>query len=166
MNTAAIAAAHRTLVLEGCDGAGKSTLATRLAREHGFTVIHCPRTPDAVNLLQRYQDLLARPGRLVLDRCFLSELAYGPLYRGGSRITWDEARTLAKIVTNRDGVFLHLTASAETIRACLLRRDSEAPPLEEIAVLLEAYQTVFTTLRESVPAITFDATAEGPPSTE
>ncbi|MGW1974115.1 hypothetical protein [Streptomyces sp. NPDC001889] len=31
---------RRTLVVEGCDGVGKTTLATRLAQDHGFTVIH------------------------------------------------------------------------------------------------------------------------------
>ncbi|MFE9445169.1 hypothetical protein ACFYO2_40860 [Streptomyces sp. NPDC006602] len=129
-HTAAIAAAHRTVVLEGCDGAGKSTLATRLAREHGFTVIHCPRTPDSVNLLQRYQTLLARPGRLVLDRCFLSELAYGPLYCSGSRITWDEARTLAKSVANWDGVFLDRFGSLDGCDGDRL----PAPTLPNVAI--------------------------------
>ncbi|WP_328437567.1 AAA family ATPase [Streptomyces sp. NBC_00444] len=166
MNADEIAATHRTVAIEGCDGTGKSTLASRLAHEHGFAVVHCPRTPDSVNLPQRYQELLARSGRLVLDRCFLSELTYGPLYRGGSRITWDEARTLAKAVTNRDGVFLHLTAPAEVIRARLLNRDSEAPALADITALLAAYRTVFTTLAQSIPVITIDTTAEGPPSTE
>ncbi|MER6383657.1 hypothetical protein [Streptomyces sp. NPDC001250] len=165
MNTEEIAAAHRTIVIEGCDGARKSTLATRLAREHGFTVIHCPRTPDSVSLLQRYLGVLTRPGRLVLDRSFISELAYGPLYRGRSRITWDEARTLAKAVVNRDGVFLHLTASTAVIQTRLLNRDKEAPLPEEIAALLAAYQTVFATLAESVPVMTLDTTVGGRPST-
>ncbi|MFF1342085.1 hypothetical protein ACFVYT_30055 [Streptomyces sp. NPDC058290] len=73
-------AAYRTLVLEGCDGAGKSTLAALFAARHGFTVIHSPRTPD---LTARY---LAQGGRLILDRSFISELVYGPLLRGASRI--------------------------------------------------------------------------------
>ncbi|MFC9913959.1 hypothetical protein [Streptomyces sp. NPDC127197] len=163
MNTDEIAATHRTVVIEGCDGAGKSTLATHLAREYGFTVVHCPRTPDSVGLPQRYQELLARPGHLVLDRSFLSELAYGPLYRGGSRITWTEARTLAKSVINRDGAFLHLTASAEVIQTRLLNRDTQAPPLAEINALLAAYQAVFTTLAESVPVLTFNTTDDAPP---
>ncbi|MGW0760636.1 hypothetical protein ACWD1Y_29835 [Streptomyces sp. NPDC002814] len=61
---------------------------------------------------------------------------------------------------------LHLTAPAEVIRARLLNRDSQVPALADITALLAAYQTVFTTLAQSIPVITFDTTAEGPPPTE
>lgn len=46
--------AHRTVVLEGCDGVGKSTLAQQLARDFGFTIVHSARTPDGINLAERY----------------------------------------------------------------------------------------------------------------
>ncbi|GAA5707333.1 MULTISPECIES: hypothetical protein [Streptomyces] len=77
---------HRTVVIEGGDGVGKSTLAKLLVAQHGFISVHSPRTPDHQDLVSRYRELLARPGRLVLDRSFLSELVYGPLYRGHSRL--------------------------------------------------------------------------------
>ncbi|WP_251061082.1 hypothetical protein [Streptomyces sp. ISL-100] len=31
---------------------------------------------------------LAGTGRILFDRCFISELVYGPLHRGRSRINW------------------------------------------------------------------------------
>ncbi|MEU1015529.1 hypothetical protein [Streptomyces sp. NPDC005898] len=54
-------APYRTLVLEGCDGAGKSTLAAHLADQHGFTVVHSPRTPDSLDLIARYRERLREP---------------------------------------------------------------------------------------------------------
>lgn len=151
--------AYRTLVLEGCDGAGKSTLAARLADRHGFSIIHSPRTPDSFDLIARYREILDLPGRLILDRCFISELVYGPLYRDTCRITWAEARDLAKAVTDRDGVLCHLTAPPEIIRARLMARDGEAPPHAQVAALLAGYSSVFQRLGEHVPVITLQAAA-------
>ena len=73
-------------MLEGCDGVGKSTLAQELARDFGFTIVRSTRTPDGINLAERYQRILSRPGRLALDRSFISELVYGHLHHGGSRL--------------------------------------------------------------------------------
>ena len=153
-------ASYRTLAFEGCDGAGKSTMAAELADRHGFTVVHSPRTPDSLDLIARYHELLALPGRLVLDRCFISELVYGPLYRDTSRITWAQAHDLAKAVANRDGALCHLTAPAEVIRARLMARDGEAPPHAQVAALLAAYSSVFQRLGERVPVITLHAAAD------
>ncbi|MFI0242829.1 hypothetical protein [Streptomyces sp. NPDC016845] len=147
---------HRTIVIEGGDGVGKSTLAHLLVTQYGFTAIHSPQTPNHQNLTSRYRDLLARPGPLVLDRGFLSELVYGPLYRGYSRLTWSQALDLAQLVTARDGIFLHLTAPAGTVRSRLSARDGRAPDLEAIKELADAYQRVFHVLARHVPVLTYD----------
>ncbi|MER6032172.1 hypothetical protein [Streptomyces sp. NPDC001851] len=152
-------ATHRTIVLEGSDGVGKSTLAHHLVSQHGFTAVHSPRTPDHQDLVNRYLDLLARPGRLVLDRSFLSELVYGPLYRGHSRLTWSQALDLAQLVTARDGVFLHLTAPTATVRQRLKDRDGQAPGLVEITALADAYQRAFDTLTRHAPVLTYDTSS-------
>lgn len=81
------AAGYEVVVLEGCDGAGKTTLATTLATHRGYVVVHSGRTPDDVDLLARYCSILAAPGKIVLDRSFISELVYGPLQYGRSRLT-------------------------------------------------------------------------------
>ncbi|MGJ5894310.1 hypothetical protein DF268_24105 [Streptomyces sp. V2] len=158
-------AGHRTVVLEGGDGVGKSTLAELLVTEHDFTRVHSPRTPDHQDLTGRYRDLLARPGRLVLDRSFVSELVYGPLYRARSRLTWDQALELADLVTTRDGLFVHLTAPAAIVHDRLTARDGHAPNLDTITELAHAYQHVFRTLAGHVPVLTYDTTADARHST-
>ncbi|WP_381563557.1 hypothetical protein [Streptomyces eurythermus] len=155
MNAGFLAAArYDTVILEGGDGAGKSTFARQLADKHGFTIVHSPPTPDTISLVDRYTELLSMPGRLVLDRCFISELVYGPLHRGHSRITWPEALELVDSVITRKGVLVHLTASPAVIRDRLLQRDGTAPPLSELEDLIAAYQTVFNTLSTYTDVIT------------
>jgi thymidylate kinase len=154
------AAEYEVVVLEGCDGTGKTTLATTLVFQHGYTVIHSSRTPDEIDLLTWYRSILSTPGKIALDRSFISELVYGPLQRGRSRLTGSDAAQLALIVAARGGVLVHLTGRPETIVARLRARDGSAPSLERISALTDAYRTVFDALAGIAPIITADTTTD------
>jgi hypothetical protein len=136
-------------VLEGCDGTGKTSLATTLAAQHGYSVVHSGRTPDDVDLLARYRSILAIPGKIVLDRSFISELVYGPLQYGRSRLTASDAAQMALLVAARGGVLVHLTGRPESIIVRLRARDGSAPPW-----------SVFAALTGTVPTITADTTKD------
>ncbi|MFB7938269.1 hypothetical protein [Streptomyces sp. NPDC056049] len=158
-------AGYRTVVLEGCDGVGKSTLGERLSARHGFTLVHSPRTPDHLDLASRYRTILAGEGKLLFDRCFISELVYGPLHRGRSRINWPQAIDLAESVIQRDGVLVHLTAPPAVIRQRLVGRDGEAAPMEEISALVTGYERAFSTLSDYAHVLTLDTSLLDLPST-
>jgi thymidylate kinase len=162
MTPAQLAATYRSIAVEGVDGTGKTTLVNRLQAEHGFTVIHCGRTPDGVDLVARYRQILATPGPLTLDRCFLSELVYGPLFHGRSRLTWDDALELISALTARQGVFVHLTATAETIHQRLVAREGTSPDPDTIDRLVAAYERNFTALAAQAPVIRIDTTRSFP----
>lgn len=153
------AASCHLIVLEGCDGVGKTTLAATFASHHDYAVVHAARTPEGEDLFAKYRAILARPGRLVLDRSFVSELVYGPLDRGRSRLTFDQAARLAAAAVQRGGVLVHLTGRPEQIAARLLARDGNAPALPRIRALTAAYTDVFTRLADHAPVITIDTTA-------
>jgi thymidylate kinase len=146
------------IVLEGCDGVGKTTLAAALAARHGYAIVHGARTPEGTDLFAKYCAILTRPGPLVLDRSFVSELVYGPLERGRSRLTFRDATRLAVAVAERDGILVHLTGQPEQIAARLLARDGHAPPLQHIRALMDAYVDVLTDLAAHAPVITIDTT--------
>jgi thymidylate kinase len=154
------AARYEVVVLEGCDGTGKTSLATTLAAQHGYSVVHSGRTPDDVDLLARYRSILAIPGKIVLDRSFISELVYGPLQYGRSRLTASDAAQMALLVAARGGVLVHLTGRPQSIVARLRARDGSAPPLERICALTDAYHTVFAGLTGTAPIITADPTKD------
>jgi thymidylate kinase len=153
--------AYRTVILEGCDGVGKTTLAKTLAADHGYTALHNGRTSDEVDMSVLYLGLLETPGRLVLDRCFLSELVYEPLYRNSSRLTWNDALDLVAAVVARDGVFVHLAASVATIRGRLHVRDGVAPSVRDIEALCTAYEQLFTDLAAYAPVMRVDISGTG-----
>lgn len=156
MDPVTTAAQYRTVVIEGCDGTGKTTLARRLTGKHGFSFIHATRTPDHLDLTTRYLHMLDTDSRLVMDRSFVSELVYGPLQRGRSRLTWAQVLDLAEAVTQRNGAFIHLTAPVDVVHARLLLRDGEADEPDILTGLLAAYERAFHTLADHATVITID----------
>jgi thymidylate kinase len=144
------------IVVEGCDGAGKSTLAAALAARHGYAVVHATLTPEGTDLFSKYRAILSRPGPLVLDRSFVSELVYGPLERGYSRLSFEQAAHLATVTGQRGGLLVHLTGHPDQIAARLLARDGHAPTVSRIRALTAAYADVFSRLAAHVPVITID----------
>lgn len=149
---------HDIIVLEGCDGVGKTTYAASLAARHGFKIRHAARSPEGTDLYSRYQAILAQPGPLALDRSFVSELVHGPIEHGHSRLTFAQAADLATIVAERDGILIHLTGQPEQIAARLLARDGHCPPLARIQALTAAYADVVARLAGYVPVITISTT--------
>lgn len=78
----------RVIMLEGPDGAGKSTLANFLANNHGYKYIHNGLYPDmaAADLMALYlRQILDASTPIVIDRSYLSEWIYGRVMRGHSR---------------------------------------------------------------------------------
>jgi predicted ATPase len=152
-------AGYEVVVIEGCDGTGKTTLAAALNARFGFTVLHSSRPGRVIDQAAWHRSTLARPGRVALDRSFVSELVYGPLLSGECRLSAADAARLAFLVADRGGVLVHLTGLPETLAARLLRRDGYAPPVEEISARVNAYRNLFPVLADAAPVITEDTTA-------
>ena len=161
-NLIASLSAYQVIVLEGCDGVGKTTLAEALAAQHGYTVVHSGRTPDGTDLADHYGTILALPGRLVLDRSFISELVYGPLDRGRSRLSLPAAVTLTRRVAKRSGVLVHLTGRPDVIATRLRARQEPARSADQVRALISAYHNTFVALRGIAPIVNVDTTAPEP----
>jgi predicted kinase len=154
-----LAARYPLIVLEGCDGTGKTTLAAALARRHGYTVVHSERPAEQKDLAGHYRSALDLPGKVAHDRGFVSELVYGPLREGRSRLTGPQAAELAFALADRGGLLVHLTGHPEALAARLRARDGYAPALDRIGALVRAYRDVFGALAGAAPIVTADTTA-------
>src|ERR1035441_7475866 len=95
------------VVLEGCDAAGKSTIARNLRDYAGFAVVHSAYNPTAVALIKYYESVIRGSDKLVMDRSFVSEVVYGKILRGKSRIDDRQFQHLAELVADKNGCFVH-----------------------------------------------------------
>ena len=77
------------IVLDGADGVGKSTLANHFIKEYGARYLHCGLYKDVfsrhIACLRLAERWASRGELVVIDRLYLSELAYGDSLRGGAK---------------------------------------------------------------------------------
>lgn len=88
------------IILEGCDGSGKTTLAKHLVEKYGLEYRHEGPPPPDVHPLQYYGAILdaARGKNVVFDRFALGERVYGPVLRGGTRLGKPEWRVFERLM--------------------------------------------------------------------
>ena len=124
-------------ILEGADGAGKTTTAETLLAAYPddkFIYVH-NGISDAYlpgSLFRHYRaqileaiDWRERGVTTIIDRSFLSEAVYGHLYRGKSRISDRQVRRLERLAVKHDVVLLGLEAHPDVRRARLESRGEE-----------------------------------------
>jgi hypothetical protein len=121
--------------------------------------MHASRSPEGTDLYVKYRAILALPGPLALDRSFVSELVYGPLEHGRSRLPFHQAARLAGLVAERGGALVFLSCEPEQVAARLMFRDGRAPALLHIRKLADAYVRVFAELAAYAPVVTIDTSA-------
>lgn len=114
------------ILLEGPDGAGKTTLAQELvvdltSRDRDVRLIR--RGPIQADVFTEYlrplDDLIGKPAGTIwiLDRWHVGELIYGPILRGKSELTKFQSAYLEMVLQTFGCHFMHITASSETLEA-------------------------------------------------
>ena len=77
------------VIIEGPDGAGKTTLAKQLMDKYNLSYHHEGPPPTDIHPLKYYSDVLeniAHKNNVVIDRFALGERVYGPPLRGEDRL--------------------------------------------------------------------------------
>ncbi|MEW2117473.1 hypothetical protein AB0945_20230 [Streptomyces sp. NPDC005474] len=146
-------ASYRTLVVEGHEGIRRTQFLTRLALL-GFPLRRPAGGLHHLDPTRPYRELLAAPGRFVIDGGIIGELVYGPLRHGRSRVTWIQALDLAEAVAEREGALLHLTGTEHG--------GASGDDASESAAAALAYTRVVRTLAQYVPVVSVDITPAVP----
>lgn len=141
------------IVLEGCDGTGKTTLAKALVGR-GFEVVHNGPPPKRGSLFEHYTRQLRRVRRgqdVVFDRLHLGELVYGPVMREGSRLTWPEAWLLNRLLFGMGGLLVKCQAPLDWVLDGWKKRRPQEYVDGQLKVLrvVESYERLFSGLQGS-----------------
>lgn len=128
-------------IVEGCDLTGKSTFCRKL-EGYGFKTIHFSQPQQ--DPLEEYLPNLARwPKHSVMDRFHLGERVYGPLYRGGSRLTTNGRRYVDLFIESRAGVLVLRDEPTETILERYDQRGETFLKREDIQCVRDAFLLEF-----------------------
>jgi len=145
------------LIIEGVDKNGKTTLANRLVQEYGAEYVKFgqPTKPP----FQEYSEFIASvdPSKTyVLDRFFIGELVYGPIYRGKSGITLGQLKDLERVLLDKvaETVIVYCKTNIEQVRTNFEAEHEEFAKASDIAALRKKYHDILK--KQVLPVYGFD----------
>lgn len=136
------------LCFEGADGSGKTTLADYFVEKFGAVYVHCGVVDD---MRRHHADALSqcahaiRAGRLAcLDRHWISEFVYAPIFRSGPAYSDDVAAEFDDAIRDAPGAYVlcvprDLRQHVERFRRGRETRD-EYPDVERFERVVVAYR--------------------------
>jgi thymidylate kinase len=157
----------RLVILEGPDGAGKTTLGQELHARLGVHITnHGPYKGEAQIWRHYFESMLpAYSGvrDVILDRCWIAEPIYGKVYRGGlNRIEPWQLRILEYVADNcKLRVVLCLPPVTECIRNFNSRREMEMLDNEaQLVAVYNEYAEAWKKLSAWAEVIRYDYTRD------
>lgn len=129
------------IILEGCDKTGKTTLANYLSKELGMPIkkFSAP-TPTEDPLMNYAAFLVAETTPHIIDRFYLSELAYGPVKRGKSSITIVGKRLIEALIKEVDCMAIYCQRDPDHIMADFIKDNETFLTSDDILPILNQYQ--------------------------
>lgn len=117
------------IIVEGIDGVGKTTLVDYIV-EQGLEKHHFDYDEKNMNLYKKYMRVLNSSNlNKVLDRSFISEMVYGPVIRGKSKLELEQFKRLLLEYKKSRTSIIYLTAPKEIL---LKRREKDLTDFEMI----------------------------------
>lgn len=126
------------IIVDGPDGAGKTTVVEQLADHYGCDIIHMTEKGS-----KALEDYLAKAhlDNIVSDRSFLSEVVYSSVFKRKSKITIDHIRMIFNYYRKQGWKIIILDALPHVLADRLnLRGDEDEHKIQNIARLRTAYR--------------------------
>lgn len=143
------------LIFEGPDGAGKSTMIQAVAAEH-VAAGHSPDSiaiwragpfPPSSDAWTEYALPLtslspSKDWLVLIDRWHIGELVYGPIFRGGSRLSDKQRTWIDGYVRSLGGAVVHLTATTDELTRRITKRGDDMVGPEHVEAIRAGFCAV------------------------
>ena len=132
------------IIVEGCDATGKTTLIQELHKQLGFDIVKGSDFSIAekgvVSMFEYMKEVAATPTNLIIDRDFISNLVYAPLY-DKNMLTDEMVNELIKMKSNHS-IVIYLHGSLSTITERIVKRGDEYVKTEHLQDIINRYHSV------------------------
>lgn len=146
------------IIIEGPDGSGKSTLAQKISKQTGYPIVHrsAPKSKDEkAQMMQMYKQAIAESKNIIFDRCWYSEMVYGPVMRDASVISSEEMYRLELELCEVGALIIHCTGPVRTLwNRCQKRGEEYITTYEQFKELHSRYDKLMKT-PHLIPVVTY-----------
>lgn len=148
------------IIIEGPDGAGKSTLANKIKDQTGYMIMHRsqPKTEeDKKRMMDEYVQVIKAGKNCIFDRCWYSEMVYGPVMRDASVISYPQMYELERLLAKNGALIIHCTAPEQTLwRRCLRRGEDYITERETFSKICNGFDTLMYDVPHYIPVLTYE----------
>lgn len=124
------------IILEGVDKCGKSTFAQKFGPD--AIVKHSTKDDDALEVLKEYVPISEKQ-TVILDRSFLSEMCYGPVYRGEMNMTPAKLMQITRLLSKVPHILLYFSRP-ETEKRDFDPTDEFESDIEKLKLVEKCYK--------------------------
>jgi thymidylate kinase len=135
------------IILEGCDGTGKTTLAKKLQDRYGIDYVHINRADPST--YEFYSQTLAKTD-VIWDRHFIGEMVYPTVFFRKGNLNMVKFEELLNQAKKENVVILVLTVDKET-----LIKNNDRPEYPEVIKNLMLIDSQFVAIADiyNIPVI-------------
>ena len=134
------------IIIEGPDGSGKTTLAEKLSKQTKWPIVHRsqPKTEEEkACMMQSYLEVIKQGKNCIFDRCWYSEMAYGPTMRDESVISYPEMYHLEKALAKHGAIIIYCTDKPDILwKRCQRRGEDYIKFKADFVDICEAYDDI------------------------
>lgn len=147
---------ERSIIIEGCDNSGKTTLIEKLSKHFGLEVVVSCRSIPVFEQVTWITEQIRRTEPVIHDRfTLISENVYGPVLRGGSK--FDDLRGILtsfsnwleiweEVVEISNPILIYCRPNFEIIKKTFHERDQIEGADKNLDVLVSTYDRVINQL--------------------
>lgn len=136
------------IIIEGIDGSGKTELAKQLSRQTKYPIIHRsnPKTEEEKQIMMgEYIQAIKNNKNVIFDRCWYSEMAYGPVMRDASVISYPQMYDLEKLLARNGALIIYCTGQANALwLRCQKRGEVYITSKDNFTEIYNNYENIFS----------------------
>lgn len=148
------------ILIEGPDGAGKTTLAEKLSKQTGYVLLHrsYPKTAEEMaNMMQEYMQVIKSGKNCIIDRCWYSEMVYGPIMRNETNISYPDMYELERAVARVGGIVIYCTGNRKVLwQRCTERGEDYVVDEETFKDIYYGYSDLMNRVPHLIPVVTYE----------
>ena len=134
------------IILEGIDKCGKSTFANKFLDV--AEIVHCNKHDDMLITLQNAARIASKGQLVIVDRNFLSEMCYGPVYRGKTQITPGKMQKIKKIMRSVPSMILYFSRPDDAV-VQYDKNDEFEKDIEKLMLVKKRYEEYIAKYRNT-----------------